>query len=91
MHLLALPQAMAVEMPFTVILDDPLSNSYIQNTWAPDVDPNLTEEDYERTFDQNEELGLNDIQTENYGHVEVPEEGQGKDGEAEKEKVVVQA
>ncbi|BGO92604.1 hypothetical protein NBRC10512_004298 [Rhodotorula toruloides] len=86
-----LKKAMAVEMPFTVILDDPLSNSYIQNTWAPDVDPNLTEEDYERTFDQNEELGLNDIQTENYGHVEVPEEGQGKDGEAEKEKVVVQA
>lgn len=82
---------MAVEMPFTVILDDPLSNSYIQNTWAPDVDPNLTEEDYERTFDQNEELGLNDIQTENYGHVEVPEEEQAKEGEAEKEKVVVHA
>ncbi|BGP01085.1 Zinc finger protein ZPR1 [Rhodotorula toruloides] len=85
-----LKKAMAVEMPFTVILDDPLSNSYIQNTWAPDVDPNLTEEDYERTFDQNDELGLNDIQTENYGHVEVPEE-EAKEGEAEKEKVVVQA
>lgn len=83
---------MAVEMPFTVILDDPLSNSYIQNTWAPDVDPNLTEEDYERTFDQNDELGLNDIQTENYGHVEVSEAEQAKTaGEPEKDKVIVQA
>ncbi|GAA5957041.1 hypothetical protein JCM8115_003938 [Rhodotorula mucilaginosa] len=71
-----LKKAMAVEMPFTVVLDDPLANSYIQNTWAPDPDPNLVEEDYERDHLQNEELGLNDINTENYGHVEVPEGGE---------------
>lgn len=65
--------AMKVEQPFTVVLDDPLANSYIQNTWAPDPDPNLSEEDYDRSHDQNEELGLNDINTENYGHVHVPE------------------
>jgi zinc finger protein len=60
-----LQQALAGE-PFTIIVDDPMANSYIQNIYAPDDDPNLIIEDYERTFDQNEELGLNDIKTENY-------------------------
>jgi len=55
-----------MEMPWTLILDDPLSNSYLQNLYAPDPDPNMTIETYERTYEQNEELGLNDIQTENY-------------------------
>lgn len=47
--------------PYTIILDDPLSNSHLQNLYAPDPDPEMTIEDYERTFDQNEDLGLNDI------------------------------
>jgi len=42
----------------TIILNDPTGNSYIQN--ADEVTR------YERTFDQNEELGLNDMNTENY-------------------------
>ncbi|KAI9226543.1 MAG: ZPR1 zinc-finger domain-containing protein [Piptocephalis tieghemiana] len=50
----------------TLILDDPLANSYLQNLYAPDPDPSMTIEDYERTFDQNEELGLNDIKVEGY-------------------------
>jgi zinc finger protein len=57
---------MNAERPFTVILDDPLANSYIQNIYAPDPDPNMTIEAYDRTFDQNEELGLNDIKVEGY-------------------------
>lgn len=64
-HLLIWIQALAGE-PFTIIIDDPLANSYIQNFYAPDDDPNLTIVDYDRTFDQNEELGLNDMKTENY-------------------------
>ncbi|CAO1634219.1 unnamed protein product [Jaminaea pallidilutea] len=52
--------------PFTVILDDPLASSYLQNPYAPDADPQMTIEDYERTYDQNEDLGLNDIKVENY-------------------------
>nr|GAT56314.1 zinc-finger protein ZPR1 [Mycena chlorophos] len=52
--------------PFTLILDDPLANSYVQNLYAPDPDPNMTVELYERTFEQNEELGLNDIHVEGY-------------------------
>ncbi|KAH7914621.1 zf-ZPR1-domain-containing protein [Hygrophoropsis aurantiaca] len=54
------------ERPFTLILDDPLANSYIQNLYAPDPDPNMVIETYERTWDQNEELGLNDMKVESY-------------------------
>jgi zinc finger protein len=48
---------MNAEIPFTVVLDDPLANSYIQNPFAPDDDPQMTTEHYERTFEQNDELG----------------------------------
>lgn len=51
---------------FTLILDDANNNSFIQNFLAPKPDPYLTEVEYERTFEQNEELGLNDMNTENY-------------------------
>lgn len=48
-------------IPFTVVMEDPLAASYIQNVFAPDADPNMTIEDYERTEHQNEDLGLNDM------------------------------
>lgn len=51
---------------YTLILDDPLANSYLQNPYAPDDDPNMSVELYERTFDQNEFLGLNDMVLEGY-------------------------
>ncbi|TEB18651.1 zf-ZPR1-domain-containing protein [Coprinellus micaceus] len=70
-----LKSVIAVERPFTVILDDPLANSYIQSLYAPDPDPNMTSKSYERSWDQNEELGLNDIKVEGY------------EEDAEKEKV----
>ncbi|KAG5836842.1 zinc finger protein ZPR1 [Anguilla rostrata] len=59
-------QIMAGEMDVHVILDDPAGNSYLQNVYAPDPDPEMTVEKYERTFEQKEDLGLNDMQTENY-------------------------
>jgi len=49
-----------------VILDDPLANSYLQDLYAPGPDPNLTTEVYERTWEQNEELGVNDMKVEGY-------------------------
>ena len=49
-----------------MILDDPLANSYLQNLYAPDPDPNMEIITYERTWQQNEELGLNDMKVENY-------------------------
>lgn len=51
---------------FTLILDDPAGNSYLQNVYAPEEDPELTVELYERDFDQNDMLGINDMKTENY-------------------------
>lgn len=62
----SLSQVIAAERPFTVILDDPLANSYLQNLYAPDDDPSMSVEVYERTFEQNEDLGLNDMKLENY-------------------------
>lgn len=49
-----------------IIMCDPTGNSYLQNIYAPDDDPEMTVEEYERTFEENEELGLNDMKTENY-------------------------
>ncbi|XP_076457372.1 zinc finger protein ZPR1-like [Babylonia areolata] len=49
-----------------IILDDPAGNSYIQSLTAPDPDPQMVVEVYERDWDQNEALGLNDMKTENY-------------------------
>lgn len=56
-----LAQAIDASIPYTVILDDPLANSYIQNLYAPDDDPKMLIEAYDRSFDQNDELGLNDM------------------------------
>lgn len=46
---------------FTIVMEDPLASSYIQNVYAPDNDPNMIIEDFERTHQQNEDLGLNDM------------------------------
>jgi len=49
-----------------LILDDAAGNSYLQNIYAPDPDPEMKVKQYERSFEQNELLGLNDMKTENY-------------------------
>lgn len=59
---------------FTLILDDPLSASYLQNPYAPEENPNMTTEEYERTEEQNEDYGLNDIVTEGYEQEQEEEE-----------------
>ncbi|NWX38532.1 ZPR1 protein, partial [Notiomystis cincta] len=48
------------------IMDDPAGNSYLQNVYAPEQDPQLSVQRYQRTFEQNDELGLNDMKTEGY-------------------------
>ncbi|XP_049884253.1 zinc finger protein ZPR1 [Pectinophora gossypiella] len=53
----------------TIVLDDPAGNSYVQslNDDDPDSpDDGLKIERYERTYEQNDELGLNDMKTEGY-------------------------
>ncbi|KAI6044234.1 zf-ZPR1-domain-containing protein [Pisolithus marmoratus] len=61
-----LAQITNADKPFTLIMDDPLANSYLQNLYAPDPDPNMEIVTYDRTWQQNEELGLNDMKVENY-------------------------
>ena len=39
-----------VKKPFIIILDDPAGNSYIQNTYAPDSDPEMTIGNYHIFF-----------------------------------------
>ncbi|KAG1876640.1 zf-ZPR1-domain-containing protein [Suillus subalutaceus] len=62
-----LKQVKNAEIPFTLILDDPLANSHVQNLYAPDPDPNMEIVTYERTWQHNEDLGLNDMNVESYG------------------------
>lgn len=53
-----LKEALNGKVQFTVIMEDPLAGSYIQNVYAPDEDPNMKIEDFDRTPQQNEDLGL---------------------------------
>lgn len=56
-----------LEKPATLILDDPAGNSYVQSLMDDDsADSKLKISKYQRSHEQNEELGLNDIKTENY-------------------------
>lgn len=59
--LLLQSQVMSASRPFTLIMDDPVANSYLQNLYAPDPDPNMEVITYDRTQEQNDELGLSDM------------------------------
>ena len=45
-------------LPFTVILDDPADNCFVYNPFAPRDDPKIKIEIYERSEEQNDELGI---------------------------------
>lgn len=51
---------------FTLRLVDPLARSFLQNPYAPADDRNVHKFFRDRTFEENEMLGLNDIKVENY-------------------------
>nr|SVE73578.1 EOG090X06TU [Daphnia atkinsoni] len=53
-----------------IVLDDPAGNSYLQNVYAPEADPEMEIIFYQRTFEHNEELGLNDMKLEDYAENE---------------------
>jgi len=61
-----LNEAIKGERKFTVILTDPLASSYVQNLCSPNEDPQIETEEYERTEEEKEDLGLADMKTENY-------------------------
>jgi zinc finger protein len=59
-------EAIKGERKFTVILRDPLGSSYVQNLCLPDDDPQIQTEVYDRTEEEEEDLGLSDMKTEGY-------------------------
>jgi zinc finger protein len=61
-----LNEAIKGERKFTVVLKDPLASSYVQNLYLPDSDPQIETEEYERTTEEEEDLGLSDMKTEGY-------------------------
>eukprot|EP01028_Stygiella_incarcerata_P002017 TRINITY_DN1376_c0_g1_i2.p1 TRINITY_DN1376_c0_g1~~TRINITY_DN1376_c0_g1_i2.p1 ORF type:complete len:470 (+),score=110.34 TRINITY_DN1376_c0_g1_i2:116-1525(+) len=52
-----------LKKPFTLDIRDPLGNSYIQNPYAPDPDEQLFVEEYVRSWEEDEDLGLHDMDT----------------------------
>jgi len=56
-----------------IILNDPAGNSYLQNVYAPEADPEMEIVYYERSYEDNEELGINDMKLENYEEEEEEE------------------
>lgn len=61
-----LNEVLAGKRCVTLVLDDPTGNSYIQSLSDDGLDERLQIVKYDRTFEQNEDLGLNDMKTENY-------------------------
>ena len=75
-----------LKQKFTLILDDPLSNSFIfPKGDNNENDPNLKKEEYERTFEQNEDLGINDMKVENYENDNDDKKDENKDKEKKEE------
>ena len=58
-----LEKAINGELSYTILLEDPLANSYVQSLCAPDPDPQIKTEEYERSAEDEEELGLADMKT----------------------------
>mmetsp|Transcript_12650 Transcript_12650/g.22535 ORF Transcript_12650/g.22535 Transcript_12650/m.22535 type:complete len:565 (-) Transcript_12650:37-1731(-) len=65
------------EMDFSLEIRDPLGASFVYSPTAPDPEPQLTFEEYERSFEENEDLGLNDMNTEDYDTPDVTEKSAG--------------
>lgn len=62
----SLTEAIEGRKEFTLVLEDPLAGSYVQSLTAPEPDPKIGLEDYTRTDEEEEDLGLKDIKTEGY-------------------------
>uniref|UniRef100_L2GEG7 Zinc finger protein zpr1 n=1 Tax=Colletotrichum fructicola (strain Nara gc5) TaxID=1213859 RepID=L2GEG7_COLFN len=55
------------ERPFTIVLTDPLASSFVQPLVDPPApDPQIKREYYDRTDEEEEELGLKDMKVEGY-------------------------
>ena len=70
-----LEKAINAEMSYTIELEDPLASSYVQSYTAPEPDPQIRTEEYERTEEEEEELGLADMRTERNADGDYVKEG----------------
>ncbi|EOD43686.1 putative zinc finger protein zpr1 protein [Neofusicoccum parvum UCRNP2] len=61
-----LTDAIEGRIKFTIVLSDPLASSYVQSFAAPEPDAQMKVENYERTAEEEEDLGLTDMKTEGY-------------------------
>ncbi|XP_052849172.1 zinc finger protein ZPR1 [Drosophila gunungcola] len=59
---------MQLKRIITLVLEDPAGNTYVQSLSDDDSEPDekLSVERFDRSFDDNEQLGLNDMKTEGY-------------------------
>lgn len=79
-----LDAAISGERKFVITLEDPLANSYVQDLCAPAKDPQITTEDYTRTDEEEDDLGLKDMKTEGYEE-DAQKEAEQKKAEQEAE------
>jgi zinc finger protein len=61
-----LDSAIKAEFSYFVTLEDPLANSFVQLNVDSGEDPQVKTEEYERTEEEMEDLGLKDMKTEGY-------------------------
>ncbi|KAK1772661.1 ZPR1 zinc-finger domain-containing protein [Phialemonium atrogriseum] len=78
-----LDAAIKGEREFTVVLVDPLASSYVQSLADDPTQPDsqITIEEYNRTAEEEEELGLTDMKVEDYADDAGPEKEDGGGGD----------
>merc|ERR1711977_339476 len=70
---LKLDRAIKAEFPYSIVLEDPLANSFVQKNVDSGDDPQIKTEEYERTEEEMEDLGLNDMKTKTIRPTEMTE------------------
>lgn len=81
----SLDAAIAGQKPFSVILTDPFASSFVQPLVDPPApDPKIQREQYDRTDEEEEELGLKDMKVEGY---EEDNDGKAVAEESKEEKI----
>ena len=58
-----LDKAIQGQMTYTILLEDPLASSYVQSLTAPEPDPQIRSEEYIRSEEEEDDLGLADMRT----------------------------
>jgi zinc finger protein len=79
-----LDSAIKGDMKFAIALQDPMANSYVQDLCSPAPDHQVAIEEYTRTDEEEDDLGLKDMKVEGYEADEGNKEGQADQGNEQK-------